>query len=72
MTIQTIEAKPYTVNIMHRESGVPEIRTLTFAALRRAVLVAREELTWDTTIHVSVTDERSGNDILDSAGDFYC
>ena len=78
MTIQTINEKPYTLNVLFRvpdqagnkafDATVVETVTTTFATAHEALSTAREEVKWESTVHATVTDERTGEDILDEAG----
>ena len=67
MTISTISEKPFTLNAIYKDG---EISTETFATASEALLNAREEVKWGSTVHVTVTDERSGVDLFDADGDF--
>jgi hypothetical protein len=71
MTIRTINEKPYTLNVLSRLIGQAEkteIETTTFATTHEALATAREEIKWESTLHATVTDERTGEDIFDEAG----
>ena len=70
----TIAERPYTINVLYREvagKGVIKTMTYTHSELRRAMEVSREELKWEGTVHVTLTDDRTGEEIIDRPGDFY-
>ena len=60
--------KPFTMNRIDRWSG--EISTLLFETAARAVQAATEEVLWESTGWVTVTDERTGEDLFDKKGSF--
>jgi hypothetical protein len=78
MTSQTITNEPYTLNVLFRvpdqtgneafDTTIVKIATTTFATPREALASAREEVKWESTVHATVTDERTGEDIFDEAG----
>jgi hypothetical protein len=49
---------------------VPETHTITFANKNDALVMAREGVKWENTVHATVTHEPSGAEIFDAAGDF--
>ena len=68
MTIRTINEKPYTLNVLWLMCTTVNTETSTFATARQALATAREEIKWESTLHATVTDERTGEDIFDEAG----
>tara|TARA_R110002012_G_scaffold89833_3_gene220044 strand:- start:322 stop:516 length:195 start_codon:yes stop_codon:yes gene_type:complete len=60
--------KPFTLNRVDRWTG--EVSTLLFKTKHRAVAVAAEEVLWESTGWVTVTDERTGEDLFDEGGSF--
>ena len=59
-------SEPFTLNVLSTNEGVT---TETFALAKDAIDLAKEEVKWESTIHATVTDERSGEDIFDQAGE---
>lgn len=70
MTISTVPIKPFTLNVLVDDQGVPVVETLAFTSADEAIRAAREEVKWSGTVHVTVTDERTGAELFDQAGDF--
>ena len=60
--------KPYTLNRLDRWTG--DITTLLFTTEHRAVAAATEEVLWESTAWVTVTDERTGEELFDEQGSF--
>ena len=58
--------EPFTLNVLSTNEGVT---TETFALAKDAIDLAKEEVKWESTIQATVTDERSGLDIFDQAGE---
>ena len=63
----TITDNPFTLNVLYKSPC--EIATHTFATARAAIRVAREEVKWRHTVHATVTDERTGKELFDEAGE---
>jgi len=59
---------PYTLNRLDRWTS--EVSTLVFSTPARAIAYATEEVLWESTAWVTVTDERTGEDLFDEAGSF--
>ena len=68
MTIQTIQTQPFTMNRLDRHHA--DIETRTFPNERLALAAANEEVLWESTAWVTVTDERTGTEIFDEKGSF--
>ena len=64
----SIETKPFTMNRLNRWTGDADVET--FADKKEASRAAREEVMWESTGWVTVTDERTGEELFDSAGSF--
>jgi len=59
---------PYTLNRLDRWTS--EVSTLVFETAARAIAYATEEVLWESTAWVTVTDERTGEDLFDEKGSF--
>ena len=58
----------YTVNRLDRWTS--EVSALVFENLDRAIAYATEEVLRESTAWVTVTDERTGEDLFDEKGSF--
>tara|TARA_R110002124_G_scaffold244782_4_gene409888 strand:+ start:506 stop:712 length:207 start_codon:yes stop_codon:yes gene_type:complete len=66
MTVSTIQELPFTMNVLYANRP---IETETFATKNQAISAAKEESKWEMTVHATVTDERTGKDVFDIAGE---
>lgn len=61
-----ILAFPFTLNVLSKSEGCTYE---TFANKSEAIEAAKEECKWEYTIHATVTDERTGIELFDQAGE---
>lgn len=67
MTVQTINTRPFTLNILYDDAA---ILTKCYSNAVSAIQAARVELTQKNTVHATVTNERTGIDLFDCPGEF--
>lgn len=60
---------PFTVNIFDRTE--PNAIVMTFPNAAAAIAAAEEECRYENTVHVTVTDEDTGEDIFDEPGEYH-
>ena len=61
--------KPYYVDVEYCDDG-PDRRHLVFETAARAIAFATEEMLWEGTARVTVTDKRTGEALFDEKGSF--
>ncbi len=59
--------KPYTLNVIYRDG---EVSVDTYDSSKEALAVAKEEAKWESTVHVELVYEPSGDILFEADGEF--
>ena len=58
--------KAYTLNVIYTDG---EVTTDTYDTSHEAILIAQEEVKWESTVHAEVVHEPSGDILFDENGE---